>query len=56
MSLRTVTIDMEEYRELMILKGKFISLEDYVKKVNYVDKDVILAILGISEKKEDKNQ
>lgn len=52
---RTVTIEMEEYRELMMLKGKFISLEEYVKNTNFVDKDVVLAILGIQAKKEDKN-
>ena len=52
---RTVTIEMEEYRELMMLKGKFISLEEYVKNTNFVDKDVVLAILGIRAKKEDKN-
>lgn len=51
---RTVTIEMEEYRELMMLKGKFISLEEYVKNATFIDKDVILAILGISQKKEDK--
>lgn len=52
---RTVTIEMEEYRELMMLKGKFISLEEYVKNTNFVDKEVVLAILGIQVKKEDKN-
>ena len=51
---RTVTIEMEEYRELMMLKGKFISLEEYVKNAQFIDKDVILAILGLT-KKEDKN-
>ena len=52
---RTVTIEMEEYSELMMLKGKFISLEEYVKNTNFVDKDVVLAILRIQVKKEDKN-
>lgn len=50
---RTVTIEMEEYRELMMLKGKFISLEEYVKNTKFVDKEVVLAILGIQIKKED---
>lgn len=51
---RTVTIEMEEYRELMMLKGKFISLEEYVKNAKYVEKNIVLAILGIQEKKEDE--
>lgn len=52
---RTVTIEMEEYRELMMLKGKFISLEEYVKNTKYVEKNIVLAILGIQEKKEENN-
>lgn len=51
---RTVTIEMDEYRELMMLKGKFISLEEYVKNATFVDKEVVLAILGIQAKKEEK--
>ena len=51
---RVVTIDMEEYRELMMLKGKFIPLEEYVKNTKFVDKEVVLAILGIQIKKEDE--
>lgn len=51
---RTVTIEMEEYRELMMLKGKFISLEEYVKNSKFIDKDVVLAILGINPKKEEE--
>ena len=50
---RTVTIEMEEYREIMMLKGKFISLEEYVKNATYIDKDIVLAILGITVKKEE---
>ena len=49
---RTVTIEMDEYRELMMLKGKFISLEEYVKNATFVDKEVVLAILGINKKEE----
>ena len=52
---RTVSVEMEEYKELMMLKGRIVSLEEYVKNANFIDKDVILAILGISTKKEDKN-
>lgn len=52
---RTVSVEMDEYKELMMLKGRIVSLEEYVKNANFIDKDVILAILGISTKKEDKN-
>ena len=51
---KTVTIEMDEYRELMMLKGKFISLEEYVKNATFVDKEVVLAILGIQANKEEK--
>ena len=50
---RTVTIEMEEYRELMMLKGRIVSLEEYVRNTSYVDKDIILAILGLPIKKEE---
>lgn len=53
--MRTVTLEMEEYRELMMMKGKFISLQEYVNNAEYVDKDVVLAILGIG-KKENKDE
>ena len=49
---RTVNLEMEEYRELLMLKGRIVSLEEYVKNANFIDKDVILAIMGISTKKE----
>ena len=51
---RMVSVEMDEYRELMMLKGRIVSLEEYVKNEKYIEKDVILAILGIS-KKEEKN-
>lgn len=51
---RMVSVEMDEYRELMMLKGRIVSLEEYVKNTTFIDKDVILAILGIS-KKEEKN-
>ena len=51
---RTVSVDMEEYKELMMLKGRIVSLEEYVINSTFIDKDVILAILGIT-KKEDKD-
>lgn len=51
---RTVPIDMDEFKELMMLKGTMISLENYVKKADFIDKEIILSILGIT-KKEDKN-
>ena len=51
---RMVSVEMDEYRELMMLKGSIVSLEEYVKNTTFIDKDVILAILGIS-KKEEKN-
>ena len=51
---RTVNVDMEEYKELMMLKGRIVSLEEYVRNSTFIDKDVILAILGIA-KKEDKD-
>ena len=50
---RTVPIDMDEFKELMMLKGTMISLENYVKKADFIDKEIILSILGIT-KKEDK--
>lgn len=49
---RTVTLDMDEYRELMMLKGRIVSLEEYVKSANFIEKDVILAIMGLIPKKE----
>ena len=52
---RTVTIEMEEYRELMMLKGTMVSLENYIRQTEYIDKDVVLSILGIT-KKEGKNE
>ena len=52
---RIVTIEIEEYRELMMLKGTMVSLENYIKQTEHIYKDVILFILGI-EKKEDKNE
>ena len=51
---RMVSVEMDEYRELMMLNGRIVSLEEYVKNTTFIDKDVILAILGIS-KKEEKN-
>lgn len=51
---RTVTLEMEEYRELLMLKGRIVSLEEYVRNTNYVEKDVVLAILGLPIKKEEK--
>ena len=51
---RTVSVDMEEYKELMMLKGRIVSLEEYVKNTKFVDKEVVLAILGIQIKKEDE--
>ena len=51
---RMVSVEMDEYRELMMSKGRIVSLEEYVKNTTFIDKDVILAILGIS-KKEEKN-
>ena len=47
---RTVSVEMEEYRELMMLKGRIVSLEEYVRNASFVDKDVILAILGLPKK------
>ena len=52
---RMVSVEMDEYRELMMLKGRIVSLEEYVKNTTFIDKDVILAILGISTKKEENN-
>ncbi|MBR5596518.1 MAG: hypothetical protein IKW30_03830 [Lachnospiraceae bacterium] len=49
---RTVTLDMDEYRELMMLKGRIVSLEEYVRSANFIEKDVILAIMGLIPKKE----
>ena len=49
---RTVSVEMEEYRELMMLKGRIVSLEEYVRNASFIDKDVVLAILGISKKEE----
>ena len=51
---RTIPVEMDEYKELMMLKGRIVSLEEYVRNSTFIDKDVILAILGI-HKKEDKN-
>lgn len=51
---RTVSLEMEEYRELLMLKGRIVSLEEYVRNANFIDKDVILAIMGLTVKKEDK--
>lgn len=48
---RTVTLDMDEYRELMMLKGRIVSLEEYVRSANFIEKDVILAIMGLIPKK-----
>ena len=50
---RTVSVEMEEYKELLMLKGRFVSLEEYVKNATYIDKDIVLAILGITVKKEE---
>lgn len=49
---RTVSLEMEEYRELLMLKGRIVSLEEYVKNATFIDKDIILAIMGLSPKKE----
>ena len=49
---RTVTLDMDEYRELMMLKGRIVSLEEYVRSANFIEKDVILAIMGLIPKKD----
>ena len=50
---RTVLVDMEEYKELLMLKGRFVSLEEYVRNASYIDKDIVLAILGLTVKKEE---
>ena len=47
---RMVSVEMDEYRELMMLKGRIVSLEEYVRNASFIDKDVILAILGITKK------
>ena len=49
---RMVNLEMEEYRELLMLKGRIVSLEEYVKNATFIDKDIILAIMGLSPKKE----
>lgn len=51
---RTIPVEMDEYKELMMLKGKFISLQEYVTKSKFIDKEVVLAILGIYVNKEDE--
>ena len=35
-----------------MLKGRIVSLEEYVKNATFIDKDIILAIMGLSPKKE----
>ena len=52
---RTVSLEMEEYRELLMLKGRIVSLEEYVRNTNFIDKDVILAIMGLTPRKEENN-
>ena len=49
---RMVSVEMDEYSELMMFKWRFDSLEEYVRNTSYVDKDVVFAILGISKKEE----
>ena len=49
---RMVSVEMNEYKELMMLKGRIVSLEEYVKNASFVDKEVVLGILGIVKKEE----
>ena len=50
---RMVSVEMDEYRELMMLKGRIVSLEEYIKNSSFIDKDIVLAILGISKKEDE---
>ena len=40
---------MDELRELLTLKGRVISVIEYVKRESFIDKNMILAILGAEE-------
>lgn len=54
MASKTVLVEMDEYRELLMLKGRMVSLEEYLRNTSYIDKDVVLAILGLPSKKEEE--
>ena len=51
-NVRTIPLEMDEYKELMMLKGTMVSLENYVKNASFIDKEVLLAILGFAKKEE----
>ena len=46
---------MDELRELLTLKGRVISVIEYVKRENFIDKKMVLAILGAEEEDDGTN-